>query len=294
MRVLGVNADRQMVAEAVAGWDSFELESAVIAAGGCAAAMLSPTEWAALPQGRAVASEPLIAWELTGHAAPPPQLNNRLAGLRVLDLTRVLSSPVATRYLAGFGAQVLRIDPPGWAEQGLQPEVTLGKTCAELDLRNRADRTRFEALLRTASVLVHGNRPGALDVLGYGNKARHALNPELIDVSLSAYGWSGPWAGRRRFDSVVQMSSGLAAEGMQRSKSDRPVPLPVQALDHSTGYLVAASVLRALRVRQATGKVMRARLSLTRTAALLISGGHTSPHRTHAAPTADDLSDRGV
>ena len=294
LRVLGVNADRQMVAEAVAGWDSFELEGAVVAAGGCAAAMLSLGEWAAHPQGRAVATEPLIAWESTGHTAPPPKLTDRLAGLRVLDLTRVLSGPVATRFLAGFGAQVLRIDPPGWEEQGLEPEVTLGKSCAGLDLRNPADRTRFEALLRTASVLVHGYRPCALDALGYGDRTRRALNPALIDVSLSAYGWSGPWARRRGFDSLVQMSSGLAAEGMRRSKSDRPVPLPVQALDHSTGYLIAASVLRAVRVRQATGNVMRARLSLARTAALLVSGGFAPPHCIHAAPNEDDLLDATI
>jgi len=66
------------------------------------------------------------------------------------------------------------------------------------------------------------------------------LAPGLIDICLDAYGWTGPWAGRRGFDSFVQMSTGIADAGMQSARGDRRVPLPVQALDHATGYLMAA------------------------------------------------------
>jgi hypothetical protein len=94
-------------------------------------------EWANHPQGRAVAAEPLIAF--TGTAAAPmtwrPSPGRPLDGLKVLDLTRVLAGPVATRFLAGYGADVLRIDPPGWDEPGVVPEITLGKRCARLDLQ---------------------------------------------------------------------------------------------------------------------------------------------------------------
>ena len=286
-----VDADRERGAEAAARWDRFDLENAVIADGGCAAAMLSLDEWAAHPQGRSVATEPLIAWDQISIASPLPLPVDRLAALRVLDLARVLARPVATRFLAGFGAQVLRVDPPGREEKGLEPEVTLGKSCAGLDLHTPADRTRFEELLRTASVLVHGYRPGALEVLGHGVDARRALNPALVDVTLSAYGGSGPWAGRRGFDSLVQMSSGLAAEGMRRGNAGKPVPLPVQALNHATGYLIATAVLHALRLRQASGRVMQARLSLARTAALLVSGGFASPQHARSAPGPDELLD---
>ena len=72
------------------------------------------------------------------------------------------------------------------------PEVVLGKRCARLDLRLREGRLVFEALLGQADVLVHGLRPGALEGLGLGAERRRALNPGLEDVSLSAYGWSGP------------------------------------------------------------------------------------------------------
>ncbi|MEO1533559.1 MAG: CoA transferase, partial [Pseudomonadota bacterium] len=79
---------------------------------------------------------PLIEWRDSDAAGRPLALE----GLRVLDLTRVLAGPVATRFLAGFGAQVLRIDPPDWNEPGVEPEVTLGKRCAGLDLRSKAGR----------------------------------------------------------------------------------------------------------------------------------------------------------
>src|SRR5262249_32117299 len=83
-----------------------------------------------------------------------------------------LAGPIATRFLAGFGAQVLRIDPPDRDEPGLVAETTLGKRCAQLDLRKRADRAIFETLLAHADVFVHGYRPGALDGLGFGAARR--------------------------------------------------------------------------------------------------------------------------
>ena len=192
-----------------------------------------------------------------------------LAGLKVLDLTRVLAGPVATRFLAGYGADVLRIDPPDWNEPGVIPEVTPGKRCARLDLRQPADRVIFEDLLARADVLVHGYRPAVLERLGYGEQFRRALNPGLVDVCLDAYGWSGPLAGRRGFDSLVQMSTGIAGHGMRMRGADKPVPLPVQALDHATGYLMAAAALRGLLYRLTDNRAMGARLSLARTAKLL-------------------------
>ncbi|MBL4812242.1 MAG: CoA transferase [Rhodobacteraceae bacterium] len=269
LSVLGCAGERADVAAAVRGWGKTALEAAVVSAGGCAAEMRSMGDWAQHVQGRAVAQEPLIAWEDTGAEAAPAALE----GLHVLDLTRVLAGPVATRFLAGFGAQVLRIDPPSWDEPGVVPEVTLGKRCAGLDLKTQADRKVFEALLSKADVLVHGYRPGALSGLGYDTQALKRLAPGLAPVTLNAYGWTGPWAARRGFDSLVQMSSGIAEAGMRLSQADKPVPLPVQALDHATGYLMAAAVLRALNIRNQTGKIMSARLSLARVAALLTSGG---------------------
>lgn len=269
--VLDVPGERETVVSAVERWRKDELESRIVEAGGCAAAMRSSADWKTHPQGAAVGGEPLIA--LTPHAAAPgawrPRRDRPLTGIRVLDLTRILAGPVATRFLAGYGAEVLRIDPPGWDEGAVVPEISLGKKGARLDLEAREDRARFEALLAEADLLVHGYRPGALDGLGYDDAARRALNPALIDVSLDAYGWSGPWQGRRGFDSLVQMSTGIAETGMTTLGRDRPTPLPVQALDHATGYLMATAAVHALAERQASGGATTASLSLARTAGLL-------------------------
>lgn len=276
LRVLGVAAERDAVAASVAGWRADDLEQAVVDAGGCAARMASQQEWQRHPQGMAVAAEPLV-WREDFPVAPlpdwPAHRDRPLAGIRVLDLTRVLAGPIATRFLAGFGAQVLRIDPPGWDEPGVVPEVTLGKRCARLDLRLPVDRECFQRLLASADVLVHGYRADALEHLGFGPEVRRALAPGLVDVSLNAYGWSGPWQGRRGFDSLVQMSTGIAEAGRFWRGEDKPVPLPVQALDHATGYLVAASALRGLTARRQHGVGSRWRLSLARTARLLMEAG---------------------
>ena len=151
---------------------------------------------------------------------------------------------------------MLRIDPPDWEEPGDVPEVTLGKRCAGLDLKTANGRAQLKALLQDADILLHGYRPGALDNLGLGRGVRASLNPTLIDVSLSAYGHSGPWAKRRGFDSLVQMSCGIADWGMHQAKSAVPSPLPVQALDHATGYLMAAAAIRGLRERDTHGRVL--------------------------------------
>jgi hypothetical protein len=120
-------------------------------------------------------------------------------------------------------------------------------------------------------VIVHGYRPDALAGLGLDAEARRARNLGLVDVSLDAYGWTGPWRARRGFDSLVQMSCGIAAAGMEAKDADRPFPLPAQALDHATGYLLATAALRGLHAQQSDAVGTTARVSLARTARLLTS-----------------------
>jgi CoA-transferase family III len=294
LRVLQCADDRSAVAEAVAGWSAEELETAIVGEQGCAAAMRTCDEWKAHPQGKAVASEPLIALSSVTAAfkssAWQPEVPSPLAGLKVLDLTRVLAGPVATRFLAGYGADVLRIDPPEWDEPALVAEVTLGKRCARLDLRTPQGCEIFEQLLSKADVLIHGYRPSALDELGYTEAARRAINPGLIDVSLDAYGWSGPWSRRRGFDSLMQMSSGIAHGGMLWRQADRPVPLPVQALDQATGYLMAATVVRSVIWRITENRATTATLSLARTAQSLIELPRTASVAEGLTTSSSDFS----
>ena len=290
-QVLGTFDTPEQMAGRVAQWSCADLEDAVVAAGGCAAMMRSWPQWCTHPQGLAVNSEPLILRE-TFQAEKRPWSGSQarpLAGIKVLDLTRILAGPVASRLLAGFGADVLRIDPPGWEEPAVAAEVTLGKRCARLDLRAPDDRRLFEALLGDADILLHGYRANALERLGYGPEQRRLLNPALIDVCLDAYGWSGPWRDRRGFDSLVQMSTGIAREGMRWQQAEHPVPLPVQALDHATGYLMAAEAIRALAEHLEYGCGTRARLSLARTAKLLIERGTVGDDLPLAIETVADL-----
>ena len=292
---LDQDADRPAVADAVARWRGEGLENAIVSGAGCAAIMRSHDAWLVHAQGAAVAREPLVAWATVEQATRSERSSvssvQPLEGLRVLDLTRVLAGPVSTRLLAAFGADVLRIDPPFWSEATLEPEMTVGKRCAGLDLRQADDRATFEGLLRQADVLVHGYRSDALEGLGYGADELRKYNTELIDVALCAYGWTGPWAQRRGFDSLVQMSSGIAEYGMRSEHANEPRPLPAQALDHATGYLMAGAVLHALRRRRSQGCVLSARLSLARTAHMLaslerpsLSGGLREPSDADFAP----------
>ena len=296
-RLLGAD-DRASVQAAVARWKAADLEAAVVAAGGCAAVMRDRTAWLASPPGAASADAPLLAIDerpLTAGRRPgtaggrPEAADERLAvsagqpgagagrpaalpfsGVRVLDLTRVIAGPVCTRFLAAYGADVLRLDPPRFAEvPALLPEMTAGKRTAALDLGTAAGRATFESLVAGADVLVSGLRDGALARLGYDDAALAAVNPALIHASLNAYGFQGPWRERRGFDSLVQMSCGIAAAGAAAMGTGKPVPLPVQALDHATGYLLAASVGRALTRRLTASVVSRVRASLVGTANLL-------------------------
>lgn len=273
LRVLGTADDKSAVTTEVSRWNTQELEQSILGAGGAAAQMLSTQSWMAHPQGCAVAKEPIVHWH-TRHVSAPDRLRSAqynserpLTGLRVLDLTRVLAGPVATRTLAGFGAEVLRIDPPGWKDTGVLHDTTVGKRCAELNLRAGPDRQQFEALLAHSDLLIHGYRPGALAALGFDDESRAHINPTLIEISLCAYGWTGPWSGRRGFDSLVQFSSGIAE--LCRGERQEPGKLPVQALDHATGYLMAACAIEALRRARVSGQIASARTSLARLSALL-------------------------
>lgn len=252
LAVLETSADRAALAAKVAKWRADALETAIVDAGGCAAAMRTDAQWAAHPAGAATVDERpaiLLAGREVPDAALPalaqPAGRAPLAGIRVLDITRVIAGPVATRYLAAYGADVLRIDPRGFEEvPALLPEVTAGKHCAALDLARADDRRRFTELVAQAHVIVCGLRPDALGKLGFGTDGLHVINPALVVVTHDAYGWAGPWSTRRGFDSLVQMSTGIAAAGA--AAGGPPAPLPCQALDHGTGHLLAAGACRAL------------------------------------------------
>ncbi|MEU6475911.1 CoA transferase [Streptomyces sp. NPDC047017] len=281
-------ATEREVAGRLAERSALDVEECVYMAGGLAVALRTPAEWAAHEQAAAVAARPLIGRERLD-AAPArvfPSLAGApvlpAAGLRVLDLTRVIAGPVATRTLALLGADVLRVDPPHLPELADQHADTgFGKRSAALDLA--AGRAAFEELLAGADVVVTGYRPGALDRYGLCPEALAERRPGLVVAQLSAWGDYGPWAGRRGFDSLVQVATGIAAvEGT----AEQPGALPAQALDHGTGYLLAAAVLRALTEQSYEGGTRVLRAVLTRTAAWLTGGDATGTATGPSATTS--------
>ncbi len=188
------------VPAAVAARGAVELENALHAAGGVGAAVRTERVW------RSVAgpTPQLVEHQLLGPAAARAARRPR-----VLDLTRVIAGPVATRTLAAHGADVLRLDAPQRPEIPLQYWDTLpGKRSALLDLR--AHRDTLEQLLAGADVVVSGYRPGALDRFGLAPEELARRHPGLVVVTLSAWGRHGSWAGRRGFDSLVQAACGIA------------------------------------------------------------------------------------
>src|SRR6202045_3149810 len=202
--VLGVAEDREAVARAVATWNAADLEEAIIAAKGAGGMARTQAEWARHPQGAAVAALPLMEIMRIGDGAPEPlpSGDRPLAGIRVLDLTRVLAGPTCGRTLAEHGADVLKITGPHLPHSGMaELDTGIGKLAAHLDLREAGAVETLRDLVRTGDVFSQSYRPGSLAGRGFAPEALAALRPGIVCVTLSAWGESGPWRGRRGFDS---------------------------------------------------------------------------------------------
>jgi hypothetical protein len=289
LRALQVPQDRDRVATAVRERTAVDVEDAVVAAGGAAAAARTAQVWAQHPQGVAVAALPLVRFDRLGATAPLPlsPADSPLGTVRVLDLTRVIAGPVAGRVLASYGADVLRVGADHLAlVLAAAVDTGFGKRFTHLDLRTDAGRAALTALVREADVVVQAYRPGAMEALGFGPAACAAIRPGLVYVSICAWGQAGPWRARRGFDSLVQMATGIAA-------GDPPRPLPAQVLDHATGWLAAMAAVDGLRRRHTTGGGWHAQLSLARTAHWLDQLGR-SPAADRAVQGGDSGADRAA
>ena len=257
------------VTTALAGRAAGEVESAAAEAGAIAAMMRPMEAWRDSAQGQAVTGLPLISLARIG-AAPKTPVRARarpLDGLKVLDLPRVIVGPVCGRVLAAHGADVLAISAPHLPSMAeLTVDVGRGKRSAHLDLRADEDGRHLAALIGDADIFVQGYRPGGLAARGFGPAAVAALKPGIIYVSLSAYGHTGPWAGRRGFDSIAQTAIGLNhSEARAAGSADQPQVLPAQALDHASGYLMALGALAAVLKRAQEGGSWHVQVALART-----------------------------
>lgn len=262
-----------------------DIEDNAAATGAIAVRVRTEEEWAETPQAVAAASGPLVAVEQREDRAGVQFRSDAtpfqpLRGVRVLDLTRVIAGPVATRTLALLGAEVLRVDPPWLPEIPWQyADTCQGKHSTLLDIREHSP--AFHDLLSSADVLVTGYRPRSLEYAGLTT----AVRPGLVHARVSAWGETGPWGSRRGFDSIVQAATGIS---ILEGAPSVPGALPAQALDHASGYLMAAGVIDALAARTADGIGRDVRVSLARTASwLLTAPGRTAKHANPTIPVAD-------
>lgn len=292
----GADTPREAVAAALRERDPLEFEQAATDAGLVVAALRHFEEWDRHPQRAVLAAQPLVSIERIGSADPLawPTLApdaRPLDGLRVLDLTRILAGPLATRTLAGYGADVLMVNAPHLPNIDAIVDMSRGKRSALADLRRSDDRAAFLAALRAAHVFVQGYRPGALAALGLDAAMLARERPGLVQASLSAYGDSGPWGGKRGFDSLVQSACGFNfAEGDAAAAPDgiaQPRALPMQILDIASGALLAFGVQAALWHQRTQGGSWHVKVSLARTAQWLRELGRV-PHGFDAPPAAFD------
>ncbi len=180
-----------------------------------------------------------------------------LAGVRVLDLTRLLPGAFCTLQLADMGADVIKVEEPGsgdymrWTppqvdgQSALFDALNRNKRSVALDLKTEGGRDALLRLVETADVLVEGNRPGVMDRLGLGWSALHGRNPRLVMCSITGYGQDGPFAARAGHDINYMATAG--ALGLNGERDGPPVPLAVQVADIGGGGLQpAVAILGAL------------------------------------------------
>ncbi len=198
-----------------------------------------------------------------------------LAGIRVLDLTSVVSGPLATMFLADQGAEVIKLEPLGGditrrSRQSISASgefsdlfvsTNRGKRSLALDLKRPESKKIMRKLITGADVLVQNFRPGTMERLGLGEPAVRALNPRLIYVSISGVGESGPYAKKRVYDPIIQGLSGFA-DIQSEPKTHRPQMIRTIVADKTTAIFAAQAVSAALYARERTGEGQHIRLAM--------------------------------
>lgn len=194
-----------------------------------------------------------------------------LAGVRVLDLTRVLAGPFATQSLADLGAEVLKVEPPGGDDTRRFPPFVSGeshyflalnrqKKSLVIDLKQDAGRDLLRDLAAKSDILIENYRPGVMDKLGLGYDVLSELNPGLIHCAISGFGQTGPLRDKPSFDIVTQaMSGALSVNG---EKGRPPVKLGLPIGDMVGGVYGPIAILAALHERHVTGRGRQIDISL--------------------------------
>jgi crotonobetainyl-CoA:carnitine CoA-transferase CaiB-like acyl-CoA transferase len=195
-----------------------------------------------------------------------------LHGVRVLDLTAMISGPMATMILADQGADVIKIEPPagdlmrhyGVMWRGMSSSFLSnnhGKRSLTVDIKSPAGLEIVLKLAATADVLVQNFRPGAIERMGLGEDTVRAAKPDIIYVSISGFGERGPYAGQRVYDPVIQALCGLAEIQSDR-ETGQPRMVRTVIPDKTTAVTAAQAITAALFARERTGQGQHVRLAM--------------------------------
>ncbi len=200
------------------------------------------------------------------------ELAGPLEGVRVLDLTSMISGPVATMMLGDQGADVIKVEPPGGDlvrslganRAGLTASFVSSnrsKRSLVLDLKSAVGMAALKRLIPTADVFVQNFRPGAIERMGFGESVVRGLRDDIIYVSISGFGESGPYAHKRVYDPVIQALSGLAAIQADRD-TGRPRMVRTIIPDKTTALTAAQAITAALFARERTGRGQHVKLAM--------------------------------
>ncbi len=206
-------------------------------------------------------------------AANPIISKGPLSGYRIIDVTQMLSGPMATMILGDQGADVIKVEPPGTGDltrgmgagsRGIPPTFAIinrNKRSMALNLKDHRGLAVMKHLIAGADVFVQNFRPGRAERMGLGEAELRRLKPDLIYVSISGFGDRGPYVERRVYDPVIQALSGLAAIQTDH-KTGRPQMMRLIIPDKVTALTAAQAITAALLARERTGEGQHVRLAM--------------------------------
>ncbi|WP_445809836.1 CaiB/BaiF CoA transferase family protein [Yoonia sp.] len=204
-----------------------------------------------------------------------------LAGIRVLDLSKVLAGPLCAQYLADMGAEVIKVEAPGSGDdtRGWPPfrapgmgavfmSANRGKRSIAIDMKSDEGRAIVHEMARTCDVAIESFRTGVAERLGIDRATLQGINPRLIHCSISGFGRDGPMKNAPGYDVILQAFSGMMS--LTGEAGGPHVRSPISPIDQSTGFHALSGILAALYARQATGAVDYVEVSLYETALALL------------------------
>jgi crotonobetainyl-CoA:carnitine CoA-transferase CaiB-like acyl-CoA transferase len=205
--------------------------------------------------------------------ADPTNRKGPLSGYRILDVTQMLSGPMATMILGDQGADVIKVEPPGTGDltralgaskHGMAPTfavINRNKKSIAIDLKDHRGLAVLKHLVAGADVFVQNFRPGRAERMGIGEHELRRVKPDLIYVSISGFGEKGPYVEKRVYDPVIQALSGLAAIQADY-KTGRPQMMRLIVPDKVTALTAAQAITAALLARERTGEGQHVRLAM--------------------------------